>query len=124
MTEPEKAYLAIRAGNTKKLKERLYPIVPALRSWIEYVPLQINSEGLKIGFRRASDRAGIDVNFHDLRHSCASLLINMGVSLDVIRDILGHASVKTAERYAHLQIHRQAQAMDQLSDPVETEKIN
>ncbi len=87
------------------------------------MPLQINFEGLKTGFRRAREKAGIDVNFHDLRHSCASLLINMGVSLDVIRDILGHASVKTTERYAHLQIHRQTQAMNQLSDLVESEKI-
>jgi len=107
--------LRIKAGNTKKLKERLCPIVPALRPWLEYVPLQINFEGLKSGFRRARAKAEIDVNFHDLRHSCASLLINMGVSLDVIRDILGHASVKTTERYAHLQIHRQTEAMSQLS---------
>lgn len=115
--------LRIRAGNTKKLKERLCPIVPALRPWLEYVPLQINFEGLKTGFRRAREKAGIEANFHDLRHSCASMLINIGVSLDVIRDILGHASVKTTERYAHLQIHRQTQAMNQLSDLVESEKI-
>lgn len=35
----------------------------------------------------------------------------MGVSLDVIRDILGHTTVKTTERYAHLQIDRQAEAL-------------
>ena len=115
--------LRIRSGNTKTLKERMCPIVPALRPWLEFVPLQINFEGLKSGFRRAREKAGIDVNFHDLRHSCASLLINMGVSLDVIRDVLGHASVKTTERYAHLQIHRQTEAMNQLSKLVHSKKI-
>lgn len=64
-------------------------------------------------------KAGIDVNFHDLRHSCASLLINMGVALDVIRDILGHTTVKTTERYAHLQIERQAEALGKLGSIAE-----
>ena len=110
--------LRIQSGNTKTLRERTCPIVPALRPWLEYVPLQINFEGLKSGFRRAREKAKIDVNFHDLRHSCASLLINMGVPLEVIRDILGHTTVKTTERYAHLQIARQEEALRRLSDAV------
>lgn len=108
--------LRIQQGNTKTLKERMCPIVPALRPWLKYIPLQINFEGVKSGFRRCREKAGIDVNFHDLRHSCASLLINMGVPLEVIRDILGHSTVKTTERYAHLQIDRQEEAMRKLSD--------
>lgn len=55
------------------------------------------------------------MNFHDLRHSCASLLINMGVPLEVIRDILGHTTVKTTERYAHLQVDKQEDALKLLS---------
>lgn len=110
--------LRIRCSNTKTLKERICPIVPALRPWLAFIPLKINFEGLKTGFRRGRERVGMDVNFHDLRHSCASLLINLGVSLDVIRDILGHASVKTTERYAHLQIDRQTAAMEELSRQV------
>lgn len=107
--------LRIVAGNTKTLRERTVPIVPAVRPWLEYVPLQINFEGLKTGFARARKKAGIDVNFHDLRHSCASLLINMGVPLEVVRDILGHTTVKTTERYAHLHVDRQAEALNRLS---------
>lgn len=108
-------YLRIQAGNTKTLKERIVPITPALRPWLEYVPLQINFEGLKTGFARARKKAGIDANFHDLRHSCASLLINMGEQLAVVRDILGHTTVKTTERYAHLEVERQRSALDKLS---------
>jgi len=69
----------------------------------------------KTGFARARKKAGIDVNFHDLRHSCASLLINMGVPLEVVRDILGHTTVKTTERYAHLEVDRQEEALMKLS---------
>lgn len=110
--------LRILSGNTKMLKERMCPIVPALRPWLAYVPFQINFEGLKSGFARGRKKAEIDVNFHDLRHSCASLLINIGVPLEVIRDILGHSTVKTTERYAHLQIDRQEEAMNKLSGMV------
>jgi integrase len=67
-------------------------------------------------FRRAREAAGLPhITFHDLRHSCASLLINMGTPLEVIRDILGHTSVKTTERYAHLHIDRQQEALKKLA---------
>lgn len=107
--------LRIIAGNTKTLRERSVPIVPALRPWLEYIPLNINFEGLKTGFGRGRTKAGIDVNFHDLRHSCASLLINMNVPLEVVRDILGHTTVKTTERYAHLKVEKQEEALGKLS---------
>lgn len=108
--------IRIRSGNTKSLKERTIPIVPALKPWLKYLPLAINYEGLKTGFRRAREKAGYEhINFHDLRHSCASILINMGVPLEVVRDILGHATVKTTERYAHLQVDQQEKALNKLS---------
>lgn len=110
--------LRIRAGNTKTLRERAVPIVPALRPWLKFVPLKITAEGLKTGFVRAREAAGIDTTFHDLRHSCASLLINMGTPLEVVRDILGHTTVKTTERYAHLQVEAQSVALEKLSAKV------
>ena len=49
----------------------------------------------KNGFRR--------IRFHDLRHSCASLLLANGVSIKEIQDWLGHSTFKTtADIYAHL----------------------
>lgn len=107
--------LRIQAGNTKTLRERHIPITAPLRPWLAHLPLPINAEGLKTGFNRARKKAGIDVNFHDLRHSTASLLINMGVPLEVIRDILGHTTVKTTERYSHLIVDRQREALDKIA---------
>jgi integrase len=43
-----------------------------------------------------------DVRVHDLRHSAASNLVNSGQSLYVVAKVLGHASARTSERYAHL----------------------
>lgn len=112
-------HLRIQAGNTKTLRERHVPIVPALRPWLRFVPLSINAEGLKTGFRRAREAAGMpQIHFHDLRHSCASLLLALDVDLATIRDILGHTTVRTTERYAHLQTRRQAKALGKLGRAV------
>lgn len=52
---------------------------------------------------KARKAAGLpDVRMHDLRHSCASNLVNSGQSLYVVGTILGHAQAKTTARYAHL----------------------
>ena len=50
-----------------------------------------------------------DVRIHDLRHTFASLGIRAGMSLPLIGKLLGHASVQTTARYAHL-----------ASDPLQT----
>lgn len=46
--------------------------------------------------------ANIKLHFHSIRHSFASNLAQKGVSLYVIKSLLGHASVSTTEIYAHL----------------------
>lgn len=58
---------------------------------------------LKKLWDRVRIRAGIpDVRIHDLRHSFASAAINSGASLHMIGKALGHADVRTTERYAHV----------------------
>ncbi|MDD3303998.1 MAG: tyrosine-type recombinase/integrase [Clostridia bacterium] len=42
------------------------------------------------------------IRFHDLRHSCATLLKRNGVKLEDIQQWLGHSSYQTTLRYAHL----------------------
>lgn len=98
--------ITLRAGSTKTLKTRVIPITQPLRPWLQWLPLAINFEGLKTGFRRAREAAGIPhANFHDLRRSCATMMIRAGVDLYVVSKLLGHSSVTvTQDRYAHLQI--------------------
>ncbi|WP_103544783.1 site-specific integrase [Streptomyces sp. SM1] len=62
------------------------------------------------------DRAGLRrIRFHDLRHSTATLLLEQGVDLVVIKELLGHAHIGvTAGVYAHVRIRLQRQAIDTL----------
>src|SRR5476649_2049504 len=48
----------------------------------------------------ALKKAGLtDLRWHDLRHEYASRLAERGVPLSQVRDLLGHASITTTERY-------------------------
>lgn len=72
-------------------------------------------QGVKSAWRRAREKAGLPhYNFHDLRHACATLLVNTGHDLQVVRDILGHTSIRMTERYAHLDVQRTKRAMESL----------
>jgi integrase len=59
---------------------------------------------VKRAFRRLLANAGIrPVRLYDLRHTAATLGIAAGVSVKVISDLLGHASISfTLERYSHV----------------------
>lgn len=104
--------IIIPAGNTKTLRKRVVPITEPLRPLLKYIPFQINFEGLKTGFQRARKKAGMDhVNFHDLRHSCASLLIECGTDIETVSRVLGHTTTRMTERYVHVRVDRQREAL-------------
>ncbi|MBP2363415.1 integrase [Streptomyces clavifer] len=64
-------------------------------------------EERKAGLRR--------IRFHDLRHSTATLLLEQGVELVVIKELLGHAHIGvTATVYAHVRLRLQRDAIDTL----------
>lgn len=111
--------ISLPSSHTKTLRMRVIPIIPALRPWLKHFPVQTNAEGLKSSWRRARVKAGMDhVNFHDLRHSCASIMLGLGVDLYTISKILGHSNVQTTQRYAHLQVDAQRVALEKLGGMV------
>ena len=55
------------------------------------------------------------IRFHELRHSCASFLINSGFSLKDVQEWLGHSNIKmTANIYGHLDVARKQSMADKL----------
>jgi integrase len=73
------------------------------------------------GFLAACAKVGIvDFCFHDLRHTCAAWLVSAGVPLTDVRDLLGHSTVSTTERYAHLAPERVRSAVAMLDEVAES----
>lgn len=56
-----------------------------------------------------------DLRWHDLRHTCAALLIAAGRHLEEVKDYLGHSSIRvTSDRYGHLFPKARAELADAL----------
>ena len=61
----------------------------------------------------ARQQAGMPkLRLHDLRHSFASALVNRGVSIYEVQNLLGHSSINTTKRYAHLSPERLRQSAE------------
>jgi integrase len=66
-------------------------------------------------FKRIKARSGVreDLRFHDLRHTCATLLVGEGVNAKVVSEMLGHASITiTLNTYSHVLPDMQDSAAD------------
>lgn len=55
-----------------------------------------------------------DLVIHSCRHTCASRLVNAGIDLYVVKEWLGHSTIKITERYAHLDPSKLVQAVEVL----------
>jgi integrase len=127
------AYTGLRAGELLRLgacpsraatlsvqisksgKPRAVPIAGPVRPYLSALPLGCSYRLLIKWFHAARKKAGMKhVHFHDLRHSCASMLINEGVDLYTVGKILGHSSPQTTARYAHLSDASLQKAMGKL----------
>ncbi|WP_345637162.1 tyrosine-type recombinase/integrase [Rugosimonospora acidiphila] len=73
-----------RAGKSWKDHDLVFPTA---------IGTPMDPRNLNRHFADLCDRAGVRrVRFHDLRHSCATLLDEQGVKIENIQDVLGHSS--------------------------------
>ncbi len=101
--EPRVAYLTQSAIEAiKALKsETVVSMSGSVFLYDDGTPL--DGERLDRAWKRIRKAAGLrDFRFHDLRHSCASFLIQKGATLAEVGHVLGHKSVSVSTRYAHL----------------------
>jgi integrase len=64
----------------------------------------LNPENLvKRSFKPLLKRAGLpEIRFHDLRHTCATLLMGRGIHPKLVQELLGHATIAmTLDTYSH-----------------------
>ena len=136
--ELEEGTLRVRAG--KGRKDRIVPVgsaaTAALRDYLaarsrlrqprsgtqDPRALLLNQRGGRLGVRsvaRLVDRSCLQagtrarVSPHALRHSCATHLLDAGADLRTIQEILGHASLKTTQRYTHVSIDHLTRVYDE-----------
>jgi len=109
--------IIIPSFNNKSKKEKTVPLSSILRKLLlelklknnsvsEYVFLdekETNMKDIKTAFYNACRRSGIEgLVFHDLRHTAGTRMLESGVGIVEISDILGHSSIElTRKRYLH-----------------------
>ncbi len=86
-----------------RYSERLIPPLPTDFVFCKNNGFPFTGEYISKVFKKICRSLKIDehVHFHTLRHSFASNLVQRGVPIYTLKDLLGHTSVKTTEIYAH-----------------------
>lgn len=113
---------------SKSGKERKIPIADKLKIELqklgkngeEYVFINPDTQkpytDIKKSFASLLKKAQIsNFRFHDLRHTVATRLVESGMDLLIVQEILGHAKIETTMRYAHPVPERKLTAINKLN---------
>lgn len=101
------AVAALRAHHLRQYEERLKLGL----AWTDYGLVFATEAGTPLyggnvyrAFQRLQVRAGLPtIRFHDLRHTCATMLLSARVNPKIVSEMLGHASVAiTLDIYSHV----------------------
>jgi integrase len=121
----KRALLTVEGSSAKSQQTRHLPLnteaVDVLKRWREQAsddervfPLA----WLKTAWGALLTRANITkFRWHDLRHHFASKLVQAGVPLNTVRELLGHGSLQMTLRYAHLAPDQKREAVSKLVSP-------
>lgn len=116
------------ALNTKNGRPRKIVLTPKMKYYLKRLPKLSDYvftnpitkqpyKSFKSSFKRAVTRAGIPyMTFHELRHSTASRLNELGVDLITIQEILDHADARTTLGYIHKPKRNITDAIKRLSE--------
>lgn len=125
--------IVIRAQTAKSAKKRVIPLpssaVKLMREWKgkqaitdmeQHVFLNPSTRrpytGVKRQWQKLVDYSEIEnFRFHDCRHDYASRLVEAGIDLYRVKELLGHSSIEQTQRYAHLSDEAKRAAVEVLA---------
>jgi integrase len=117
--------LTVEGWDAKSRQTRQVPLndeaMSVLQGWHDQSGNRARVFDMTTGFRTAWQkllkRAAISrFRWHDLRHHFASRLVQRGVPLNTVRDLLGHSTVQMSLRYAHLAPDQRREAVAKLNE--------
>jgi integrase len=103
-----KATLALREHRKRQLEERMQKAGLWQEQGLVFpsgVGTPLSGGNLNRTFKATLQRAGLpkSTRFHDLRHTCATLLLKQGVNPKFVQELLGHADISlTLNVYSHV----------------------
>ena len=73
-------------------------------------------QSIRAMLKKYAKQAGIERNItpHMFRHSFATYLIEEGVDVSCVQQILGHSSIKTTQIYIHIAAKKQAEILREM----------
>jgi integrase len=103
----EKAIQSLRAHRKRQLEERMEKAGLWEDQGLVFpseVGTPLSPRNLQRAFKLRLRRAGLpDIRFHDLRHTCATILFSRNEHPKCVQELLGHASIKlTLDTYSHM----------------------
>lgn len=97
-----RGFIHILAG--KGNKDRDIPIMPQVKHYLRYLPVNVGVRALEKSIKRHSKKAiDKDIHFHTLRHSGATFYHNeKKISIRDVQAFLGHSRLDTTQIYTHV----------------------
>jgi integrase len=104
---------------------------PQKRPFLAYEPsaavtvgTPMEPDNLRRSWGRIKAAAGVELRFHDMRHTCVTLLLNLGVPPHIVRDIAGHSALDvTMNIYAHVSLDEKYRALAKLDKRIAREGL-
>ena len=121
-------FIEIQASKFKGGRTHIIPLTKELKEIInrnknnsDYVFINpetnkpYSDDRLSYIFKSACKAAGIEgKRFHDIRHTTATRLLEKGVDIMTVKELLGHSSVAITQKYTHTNINKKREALELL----------